>query len=154
MVLKIFAKTSENTTDFTSYKLRFLSFLLRSRIPKTFLDKRKLIFILLLISLMLAGISRVANKRNMPSKLSPLVVKTFALGRVQPTGYIRSIAYPMMYQASRIKNLYVEENDFVRKGTPLFTVEDSNEAFYNMESSKAQLRQQISLQGRSARIYF
>ena len=93
---------------------------------------------------MLAGISRVANKRNMPSKLSPLVVKTFALGRVQPTGYIRSIAYPMMYQASRIKNLYVEENDFVRKGTPLFTVEDSNEAFYNMESSKAQLRQQIS----------
>jgi multidrug resistance efflux pump len=50
----------------------------------------------------------------------------------------------MIYQSSRILKLHVDENDFVRKGSPLFTVEDSNEAFFNMESSRAQLRQQIA----------
>jgi multidrug resistance efflux pump len=50
----------------------------------------------------------------------------------------------MIYQSSRILQLHVDENDVVRKGSPLFTVEDSNEAFLNMESSRAQLRQQIS----------
>ena len=89
-------------------------------------------------------VHRIARKPISPTPGSPLVIRPFALGRVQPTGYIRSISYPMIYQSSRILKLHVDENDIVRKGSPLFTVEDSNEAFFNMESSRAQLRQLIS----------
>jgi HlyD family secretion protein len=47
----------------------------------------------------------------------------------------------MIYSSSRIRKLYVEENDYVREGEPLFTVEDSKDALINMESSKANLDQ-------------
>ena len=122
----------------------FKPFSSRVALPKFSLNMKRSLILWLFFFLVLAVVHRIVRKPNSPTPDSPLVVRTFALGRVQPTGYIRSIAYPMMYQASRIKNLYVEENDFVRKGMPLFTVEDSNEAFYNMEASRAQLRQQIS----------
>lgn len=106
--------------------------------------KKKSLILFLFIFLVLAVVHRIARKPISPTPGSPLVIRPFALGRVQPTGYIRSITYPMIYQSSRILKLYVDENDIVRKGSPLFTVEDSNEAFFNMESSRAQLRQQIS----------
>ncbi len=99
---------------------------------------------MLFLFLGLAVVQKVTRKPISATSDAPLGIKTFALGRVQPTGYIRSISYPMIYQSSRILKLHVAENDIVQKGSPLFTVEDSNEAFYNMESSKAQLRQQIS----------
>ena len=120
------------------------SFSSRIALPTLSLNKKKSLILLLFFFLVLAVLHRIARKPISPTPDSPLVVRTFALGRVQPTGYIRSITYPMIYQSSRILKLHVDENDFVRKGSPLFTVEDSNEAFFNMESSKAQLRQQIS----------
>ena len=108
------------------------------------LSKKKSLFLSLSLLLLLAAFYRITRKSVSPVPSTPLVVRTFALGRVQPTGYIRSITYPMIYQNSRILKLHVDENDVVRKGSPLFTVEDSNEALYNMESSRAQLRQQIA----------
>ena len=108
------------------------------------MNTKKSLILLLFSFLVLAVIHGIARKPIAPTPSSPLVIRPFALGRVQPTGYIRSITYPMIYQNSRILKLHVDENDFVRKGSPLFTVEDSNEAFFNMESSRAQLRQQIS----------
>ena len=110
---------------------------------KTSRKRTILLLFTLLIIFVLIAIARFNNKNIPQSTKAPLIIKTFALGRVQPTGYIRSITYPMIYQSSRIKKLYVEENILVRKGSPLFTVEDSNEAYFNMESSRAQLRQQI-----------
>ncbi len=108
------------------------------------LNKKKGLILLLFLILGVAGFQIIKRKPISAISDAPLVIKTFALGRVQPTGYIRSISYPMIYQSSRILKLHVAENDIVQKGTPLFTVEDSNEAFYNMESSRAQLRQKIS----------
>jgi multidrug resistance efflux pump len=122
----------------------FKPFSSRVALPKFSLNMKRSLILWLFFFLVLAVVHRIVRKPNSPTPDSPLVVRTFALGRVQPTGYIRSITYPMTYQSSRILKLYVEENDFVRKGSPLFTVEDSSEAFFNMESSKAQLRQQIS----------
>ena len=108
------------------------------------LNKKKGLILLLFLILGVAGFQIIKRKPISAISDAPLVIRTFALGRVQPTGYIRSISYPMIYQSSRILKLHVAENDIVQKGTPLFTIEDSNEAFYNMESSRAQLRQQIS----------
>jgi HlyD family secretion protein len=108
------------------------------------MNKKKSLILLLFFFLVLVVVHRIARKPISPTPGSALVIRPFALGRVQPTGYIRSITYPMIYQSSRILKLHVDENDIVRKGSPLFTVEDSNEAFFNMESSRAQLRQQIS----------
>ncbi len=108
------------------------------------LNKKKGLILLLFLILGVAGFQIITRKTISETSDAPLVIKTFALGRVQPTGYIRSISYPMIYQSSRILKLHVGENDIVQKGSPLFTVEDSNEAFYNMESSRAQLRQKIS----------
>ena len=85
-------------------------------------SKKKSLFLLLLFLLLLAGFYRITRKSVSPNPSSPLVVRTFALGRVQPTAYIRSITYPMIYQTSRILKLHVDENDVVRKGSPLFTV--------------------------------
>ena len=81
---------------------------------------------------------------NSSSKVqqAPLAVRVFALGKVQPTSYIRSIQYPMIYSSSRIQKLYVDENDYVKKGSPLFTLEDSSEAIYSTRSAKAQIEQQ------------
>lgn len=81
---------------------------------------------------------------NSSSKVNqvPLAVKVFALGKVQPISYIRSIQYPMIYSSSRIQKLYVDENDFVKKGSPLFTLEDSSDAIYSTRSSKAQIDEQ------------
>ena len=108
------------------------------------LNKKKGLILLLFLILGVAGFQIITRKPISATSDAPLVIRTFALGRVQPTGYIRSISYPMIYQSSRILKLHVAENDIVQKGSPLFTVEDSNEAFYNMESSRAQLRQKIS----------
>lgn len=129
-------------TDFISRLLT--AFSAKSGLERLPLNKKKFLMLFLFFLLLLAGIQTITRKTISPSSGAPLVIRTFALGRVQPTGYIRSITYPMTYQSSRILKLHVEENDFVRKGAPLFTVEDSNEAFFNMESSRAQLRQQIS----------
>lgn len=108
-------------------------------------NKKKGLILLLFLFLGLALVQRITRKEISPRRTdAPLVIKVFALGKVQPTGYVRSITYPMIYQHSRILKLHVTENDVVQKGSPLFTVEDSNEAFFNMESSRAQLRQQIS----------
>jgi len=108
------------------------------------LNKKKGLILLLFLILGVAGFQIITRKPISAISDAPLVIKIFALGRVQPTGYVRSISYPMIYQSSRILKLHVAENDIVQKGSPLFTVEDSNEAFYNMESSRAQLRQKIS----------
>jgi multidrug resistance efflux pump len=108
------------------------------------LNKKNSIIILIFSLLLLAAAIRITKKTIPPRSDAPLVIRVFALGKVQPTGYIRSITYPMIYQHSRILKLHVAENDVVQKGSPLFTVEDSNEAFFNMESSKAKLRQQLS----------
>jgi len=108
------------------------------------LNKKNSIIILAFSLLLLAAALRITKKTIPPRSDAPLVIRVFALGKVQPTGYIRSITYPMIYQHSRILKLHVAENDVVQKGSPLFTVEDSNEAFFNMESSKAKLSQQLS----------
>ena len=127
------------------YMANFLkSFSSRVALPKFAMNKKKSLILFLFFFLVLAVVHRLARKPISPTPGSPLVIRPFALGRVQPTGYIRSITYPMIYESSRILKLHVDENDIVRKGSPLFTVEDSNEAFFNMESSRAQLRQQIS----------
>lgn len=68
-------------------------------------------------------------------------VRIFALGIVQPTEYIREITNPMQYKSSRVIKLFVDENDYVQKGSPLYTVEDSLDAFYNKKSSQFELRQ-------------
>ena len=122
----------------------FKSFSSKAALQKLAMLKKKSLILFLFIFLVLAVVHRISKKPISSTQGSPLVIRPFALGRVQPTGYIRSITYPMIYQSSRILKLHVDENDFVRKGSPLFTVEDSNEAFFNMESSRAQLRQQIS----------
>ena len=122
----------------------FTSFSSRVALQKLAMLKKKSLILFLFIFLVLAVVHRISKKPISSTQGSPLVIRPFALGRVQPTGYIRSITYPMIYQSSRILKLHVDENDIVRKGSPLFTVEDSNEAFFNMESSRAQLRQQIS----------
>ena len=108
---------------------------------KLFLNKKKYaVFSIFFLSAVVA-ISMITKPRNSQKTTSPLTLSTFAIGKVQPIGYIRSITYPMIYASSRIRSLYVDENDEVRKGAPLFTVEDSKDALYNMESSKANLNQ-------------
>jgi multidrug resistance efflux pump len=84
---------------------------------------------------------KISGLRNPKKNNMPLITSVFALGKVQPIGYTQSINSPMIYSSSRIKKLYVEENDYVRKGSPLFSVEDSHDAYYNMEKSKAHVNQ-------------
>lgn len=84
------------------------------------------------------------SETNSPKVKQPLKISVFALGKVQPTEYIRSIQYPMIYSSSRIKALYVKENQYIKKGDPLFSVEDRDESIYNMKSSKAKIIQQIA----------
>lgn len=96
-----------------------------------------------LTAAIVAGGVTIAMSTRTPSTTPPtLEIKTFALGRVQPTSYIRSIQYPMIYTSSRIKSMHVKENDYVRAGDPLFTVEDNKGAVIDMKTSVAQVEQQ------------
>ena len=95
------------------------------------------------ILILVVAIQKIIGSKN-PQVEQPLNIRVFALGKVQPTEYIRSIQYPMIYTSSRIKNLYVKENQFIKKGDPLFSVEDRDESIYNMKSSKAKIIQQIA----------
>ena len=140
---KSFADLEKLSNWISQLSISLQKILIHTGADKTSRKRTIILLFTLLIIFVLIAIARFNNKNIPQSTKAPLIIKTFALGRVQPTGYIRSITYPMIYQSSRIKKLYVEENFLVRKGSPLFTVEDSNEAYFNMESSRAQLRQQI-----------
>ena len=143
-------------TRITAKSIKFaqkpIQFLLKVRNFKYFslravnhaLNRKKFLIIVILAISIFLGFVKFNSQKNSQVKEKPLEIRTFALGRVQPTGYVRSITYPMIYQSSRIKKLYVDENDFVRKGSPLFIVEDSNDALFNMESSREKLQQQLS----------
>jgi multidrug resistance efflux pump len=115
--------------------------------------KRKTLCILSLVFLIIsiAGISLKTRTSKVTQR--PLAIKVFALGRVQPTSYVRSIQYPMVYSSSRIQKLFVRENDIVKKGDPLFTVEDSEEALYNTRASRSLVDQQSAqLRGAEAKL--
>lgn len=92
----------------------------------------------------IAGASRIATTQGSNLVETPLKKQIFALGRVQPASYTRSISLPMIYSSSRIKQLYVVENDYVQKGDPLFTVEESDDAIDKAHTSKARIEAQIS----------
>ena len=72
-------------------------------------------------------------------RLPPLKLSVFSLGKVQPTSYNRSIKTPMAYSLSRIMSLYVKENDFVKQGDPLFSVEDSDEALFSANAYRKEM---------------
>jgi len=104
---------------------------------------KKLTIYLASMFIIVIAVLKINETKNQQIK-QPLDIRVFALGRVQPTEYIRSIQYPMIYSSSRIKHLYVKENQFIKKGDPLFSVEDRDESIYNMKSSKAKIIQQIA----------
>jgi len=135
-------KDSEPTHDFplTLIMPKVYSYI-KSGASRFSFAKRKFVLCSILFLLISLGLNKMYNQRKYQKTLPPLSLKTFAIGKVQPIGYIRSITLPMIYSSSRIRKLYVEENDYVREGKPLFTVEDSKDALINMESSKANLDQ-------------
>lgn len=104
---------------------------------------KKLIIYLASIFILVIAIQKINESKNQQIK-QPLHIRVFALGRVQPTEYIRSIQYPMIYSSSRIKHLYVKENQVVKKGDPLFSVEDRDISVYNTKSSKAKIIQLLA----------
>ena len=104
---------------------------------------KKLTIYLASILILVVAIQKINGSKNSRVE-QPLNIRVFALGKVQPTEYIRSIQYPMIYSSSRIKALYVKENQFIKKGDRLFSVEDRDESIYNMKSSRAKIIQQIA----------
>lgn len=114
----------------------------------------KKFFIILFAIFAFCLVSFVLSRARKPKVLPvPLSIRTFALGTVQPTSYVRSIQYPMLYSSSRIQKLFVNENDFVRKGAPLFVVEDADEAISNTLSSRSLVQEQIAkLRGAEAKL--
>lgn len=100
--------------------------------------------LILVAAFVIAGASRIATTQRSNLVETPLKKQIFALGRVQPEAYTRSINLPMIYTSSIIKELYVDQNDYVKKGDPLFTVEDSEDAVYEVQTSKERIEAQVS----------
>lgn len=109
-----------------------------------FLRSNKRAALILVAGFVIAGASRIATTEGSNLVETPLKKQIFALGRVQPAAYTRSIGLPMIYTSSTIKELYVDENDYVQKGDPLFTVEESDDAKFNAQMSKARIEAQLS----------
>lgn len=70
------------------------------------------------IIILVVVIQKISETNN-PKVKQPLKISVFALGKVQPTEYIRSIQYPMIYSSSRIKALYVKENQYIKRGSAI-----------------------------------
>lgn len=109
-----------------------------------FLRSHQRLTLIFMAGFVIVGASRLATIQRSNPVETPLKKQIFALGRVQPAAYTRSIMLPMIYNSSRIKELYVDQNDYVLKGDPLFTVEESNDATYKMQKSKERIREQVS----------